>query len=81
MSILTCLHLGYNYSYPFLSVDSGIHVDDNYVQPLYKQIFNIKYPTMVFIGLQDSLIVYYVYDIQVRNFTGDDMKYLLNVKK
>lgn len=27
---------GYKYTFPFLSIDCGISVDDNFVQPLYK---------------------------------------------
>lgn len=43
--------VGYNYTYPFLSVDCGICIADNIVNPLYKCIFNIEHPTMVFIGV------------------------------
>lgn len=46
--ILYCT--GYQYTFPFLSVDCGIAVDDNFVNPLYKHCININYPTMVFIG-------------------------------
>lgn len=42
---------GFNYSFPFMSVDCGISVNDNYVQHLYKHVINIKYPTMAFIGI------------------------------
>lgn len=57
--------LGYKYAYPFLSVDSGIHVDDNFVQPLYKHVINIEHPTMAFIGIPQSSLNYYLYDRQV----------------
>ncbi|XP_037041724.1 senecionine N-oxygenase-like isoform X2 [Bradysia coprophila] len=57
---------GYKYSFPFLSVDSGIHVDDNFVQPLYKQIINIEHPTMAFIGIPKSALNYNMFDMQVR---------------
>ncbi|XP_037049491.1 senecionine N-oxygenase-like [Bradysia coprophila] len=57
---------GYSYSYPFLSVDSGIHVHNDFVQPLYKQIINIYHPTMAFIGIQKYVIVYHLYDIQAQ---------------
>lgn len=56
---------GYNFSYPFLSVDTGIHVDENCVTPLYKQIFNIDHPTMAFIGIPFTACTIRVYDIQV----------------
>lgn len=57
---------GYNFSFPFLSVDTGITVDDNFVQPLYKQIINIEHPTMAFIGIPFHLATTRGYDMQVR---------------
>lgn len=62
----TELFTGYSYSYPFLSVESGIHVDDNFVQPLFKHIFNIEHPTMAFIGIPVTFVSYFhLFDIQV----------------
>lgn len=61
--------LGYKFSYPFLSTDCGIFVDDNYVQPLYKQIFNIEHTSMAFIGIPYSACNTQMFDLQVR-FTG-----------
>lgn len=43
--------IGYLYSFPFLSMDCGITIDDNFIQPLFKHCINIKYPTMCFIGM------------------------------
>lgn len=57
---------GYNFTYPFLSVSSGISVDDNFVQPLYKQIFNIEHPTMAFIGIPFYVPTTLAYDLQAR---------------
>lgn len=57
---------GFNFSFPFLSVDTGICVDDNFVQPLYKQIINIEHPTMAFIGIPFYLAIGRSYDMQVR---------------
>jgi len=57
---------GYKYSFPFLSVDTGITVDDNFVQPLYKQIINIEHPTMAFIGIPFHSPNSHMYDLQVR---------------
>lgn len=56
---------GYNFTYPFLSVDTGISVEENSVLPLYKQIFNIQHPTMVFIGVPFTTCTTRVYDLQV----------------
>lgn len=57
--------IGYKYSYPFLSVDSGIQINDNFVTPLYKQIFNIEHPTMAFIGIPSSAPNFHMFDLQV----------------
>uniref|UniRef100_A0A1I8PUP4 Flavin-containing monooxygenase n=1 Tax=Stomoxys calcitrans TaxID=35570 RepID=A0A1I8PUP4_STOCA len=57
---------GYKYSFPFLSADCGIHVDDNYVQPLYKQVINIQYPTMSFIGIPYYVCAAQMMDLQSR---------------
>ena len=48
-AILFCT--GYNFSFPFLHCDCNIQVRNNRVTHLYKHIFNIKYPTLSFIGL------------------------------
>lgn len=56
---------GYNYSYPFLSVDTGIHVDDKFIEPLFKQIFNIDHPTMAFIGVPTAASNFLLFDLQV----------------
>ncbi|XP_037044478.1 senecionine N-oxygenase-like [Bradysia coprophila] len=46
---------GFNFDYPFLGNESGITVDNNFVQPLYKNIFNIEHPTLLFIGVLSGL--------------------------
>lgn len=66
-SILYCT--GFHYSFPFLSTDCGISVDDNYVSPLYKQLININFPTMAFIGLNYHLCIQLVMDLQARYCT------------
>lgn len=57
---------GYKYTFPFLSVDCGISVDDNYVQPLYKHCMNINRPTMALIGLPFYVCASQMFDLQVR---------------
>lgn len=57
---------GYKYTFPFLSIDCGISVEDNYVQPLYKHIINISYPTMALIGLPFYVCASQMFDLQVR---------------
>ncbi|XP_075165418.1 flavin-containing monooxygenase 2 isoform X2 [Haematobia irritans] len=57
---------GYQYSFPFLSIDCGVHVTNNHVQPLYRHIININYPTMAFIGLPFLILPTQCFDLQVR---------------
>lgn len=45
------LIIGYHYSFPFLSMDCGITIEENFIQPLFKHSININYPTMCFIGM------------------------------
>lgn len=63
-TILYCT--GFNYSFPFLSADCGIFVEDNHVQPLYKHMINIKYPTMALIGLTFVVCPQILIDLQSR---------------
>lgn len=56
---------GYRYSFRFLSAECGIHVDNNFIQPLYKQVLNINHPTMAFICVIMSACYNYVSDLQV----------------
>lgn len=57
---------GYLYSFPFLSPDCGISVDDNYVSLLYQHCININRPTMAFIGLCQFVMASQLMDLQVR---------------
>lgn len=62
--ILYCT--GYKFTFPFLSTDCGVHVDDNYVQPLYKHCINISNPTMSIIGLPFYVCAAHMCDLQAR---------------
>ncbi|XP_075229097.1 uncharacterized protein LOC142328861 [Lycorma delicatula] len=64
--ILFCT--GYLYSFPFLSKECGVTVEDNFVQPLYKHLIHIYRPTMCFIGLPFYVCAFILFDIQVRVF-------------
>lgn len=57
---------GYKYTFPFLSVDCGVSVDDNYVSPLFKHVLNINNPTMGFIGLPFQVCASQMFDLQAR---------------
>lgn len=56
---------GYKYTFPFMSIDCGLTVDDNYVQPLYKHCININRPTMAIIGLPYYVCASQMFDLQV----------------
>nr|XP_019537917.2 senecionine N-oxygenase-like [Aedes albopictus] len=62
--ILYCT--GYRYSFPFLSKNCGVVVEDNYVHPLYKHCININQPTMTFIGLPYYVCAAQMFDLQAR---------------
>lgn len=66
---------GYKHTFPFLSVDCGIRVEDNHVQPLYKHVININRPTMALIGVPFYCIPTQMMDLQARfcmkYFTGE----------
>lgn len=57
---------GFNYAFPFLSVDCGISCIDNFINPLYKEVLNITYPSMGFIGIQKFVSPNQLFDLQVR---------------
>lgn len=57
---------GYKYTFPFLSVDCGVSVDDNYVSPLFKHVLNINKPTIGFIGLPFQVCASQMFDLQAR---------------
>ncbi|KAL9703670.1 hypothetical protein quinque_007188 [Culex quinquefasciatus] len=57
---------GYQTCFPFLSVDSGIHVEENHVKPLYKHCINIRYPSMAFLGLPFHSCFTLMVDLQSR---------------
>ena len=63
-AILFCT--GYQYSFPFLADDCKIQVEDNRVTHLYKHIFNIKYPSMSFIGLCSKISPFPLFSFQAR---------------
>lgn len=57
---------GYEYKFPFLSVDCGISTFDDFVKPLYKHCLNIKRPTMGFIGLPNLVCPNQLFSLQSR---------------
>lgn len=69
---------GYDFAYPFLSADCGIHVDDRYVQSLYKQVINIEHPTMALIGIPAAACSTQMFDLQA-SVTACSAKILLTL--
>lgn len=65
---------GYEYDFPFLSSECGITVDDHRVKSVYKHLFNIRHPSMAFIGLNFTIVPLVHFDVQVKfvlaTFTG-----------
>jgi dimethylaniline monooxygenase (N-oxide forming) len=62
--ILYCT--GYQHSFPFISVDCEITVDENFISPLYKHCLNINRPSIGFIGLPTAVCNNQVFDFQAR---------------
>ncbi|XP_030764742.1 senecionine N-oxygenase-like [Sitophilus oryzae] len=57
---------GYYPSYPFLSKNCGITVDDGWVKPLYKHFINIEHPTMAIVNITLVVSTFTLYSIQIR---------------
>lgn len=57
---------GYEYKFPFLSVDCGVSTCDDFVRPLYKHCLNINRPTMGFIGLANLVCPNQLFSLQSR---------------
>lgn len=56
---------GYKFSFPFLDDDCGLHIDENYISPLYKHCINAEHTTMALIGYVFSSAITQMIDIQV----------------
>lgn len=61
--ILFCT--GYEFTFPFLSDDCGITVENNVVKPLYKHIINTTHPSMGLIGIPFQICPFPLFDFQV----------------
>lgn len=68
---------GYLYTFPFLSIDCGLSIVDNRLQPLYKFCISIHHPTLAFIGLLNLICPNSLFDLQ----TQFVLKFLLGQKK
>lgn len=59
---------GYLYTFPFLSDECRVRVVDNHVQPLYKHLVHIDYPTLALVGLPFYVCANSLFDLQARFF-------------
>ena len=61
------LATGYLYSYPFLTEESGIKVENGKrVTPLYKHTFNAIHPSIAIVGVNFGLLPFPAFDLQVQ---------------
>mmetsp|Transcript_9652 Transcript_9652/g.15116 ORF Transcript_9652/g.15116 Transcript_9652/m.15116 type:complete len:365 (-) Transcript_9652:248-1342(-) len=63
-SIIFCT--GYHYKFPFLDGVPVIKAVDNFVYPLYKQIFCATHPSIAFIGLPSKIIPFPQFELQAK---------------
>lgn len=63
-SIILCT--GYDYTFPFLTDECGIRVEDRRIISLYKHTFNSLYPSMAFMGVNFRVVPFPYFDLQVR---------------
>ncbi len=57
---------GYKFNLPFLDKSCGVNIENQRIFPLYHQIFNAKYPSMSFIGLQNIICPSQLFSMQAR---------------
>lgn len=57
---------GYQYKFPFLSVDCGVKCENNYIRPLFKHCISINQPTLGLIGLPSYVCPNQMFDLQAR---------------
>lgn len=57
---------GYEYKFPFLSVDCGISTEEGFVKPLYMHCLSVNHPTLGIIGLANLICPNPLFDLQAR---------------
>ena len=63
-SVILCT--GYHYTFPFLTEECGIRVEDRRIVPLYKHTFNSLYTSMAVMGVNFRVVPFPYFDLQVR---------------
>jgi len=61
---------GYLFTFPFLSDSCEITVKDNRITHLHKHLFNIRYPSMAFIGIPIRICPFPQFSLQARLVTA-----------
>lgn len=75
---------GYEYKFPFLSVDCGISTSEDYLKPLYKHCLNINRPSMGFVGLPNLICPNQIFCLQSRfclTFMSHDWAKVATIKR
>ncbi|XP_047480709.1 flavin-containing monooxygenase FMO GS-OX-like 2 isoform X3 [Penaeus chinensis] len=62
--ILYCT--GYEYTFPFLTKECNVTIEDNVVKPLYKHLIHSTFPSLAFIGIPFQICPFPLFDFQVR---------------
>ncbi|MPC17831.1 Flavin-containing monooxygenase FMO GS-OX-like 4 [Portunus trituberculatus] len=65
--VLLCC-TGYEFTFPFLSEECGVTVENNIVKPLYKHLIHTAFPTMAFVGIPFQIVPFPLFDVQVQFF-------------
>ncbi|KAL7033241.1 hypothetical protein ACKWTF_007513 [Chironomus riparius] len=73
-TVLYCT--GYEFTFPFLSIDCNLSCFENYVQPLYKHCININRPSMAIVGIIFNNCPFQTFDLQIRFY----LKFLIGEK-
>ena len=63
-AIVLCM--GYHYNCPFLSRECGVSIEDHRMLNLYRHLFNIRCPSMVFIGLNFEVVPVLNFEMQMK---------------
>eukprot|EP00058_Branchiostoma_floridae_P027215 XP_002612706.1 hypothetical protein BRAFLDRAFT_94990 [Branchiostoma floridae] len=61
---------GYSLSFPFLTPECGITINEGRAYPLYKHITNTTYPTMSFAGLTHHALTFALFQLQIKFALG-----------
>ena len=56
---------GYHYRYPFLD-DDLLRVDDNFVQPLYRDLLHCEHDTLALVGVPFRVVPFPLFEVQAR---------------